>query len=148
MYIKKHNSVMGKGFTVDQLIKDKMWKFYVNDNGHSTDTVYKYRAIVKCKAGFLTISEGEATLHQIATSYKPNSLHSIDILNAHGNYVHVLAMKGGKFYIIDLAIIESLNVGDIHGSFPKMADYAYWETIGSKTWADKAYQIENDYSFA
>jgi hypothetical protein len=141
MYIREQNSVMGKGFTVEQLVNGKMCKFMVNDNKFDSETVYEYRAITKCVAGFLTISEGKGELSQIATRWEKNRLHTLEVKNQYGNYQTVLAMKGGKFYMVDKTIIESLTVGDIHSTFPKMADHNHWESIGSKTWADPAYGV-------
>tara|TARA_R110000796_G_scaffold6992_11_gene24418 strand:+ start:1552 stop:2016 length:465 start_codon:yes stop_codon:yes gene_type:complete len=141
MYIREQNSVMGKGFTVEQLVNGKMCKFMVNDNKFDSETVYEYRAITKCVAGFLTISEGKGELSQIATRWEKNRLHTLEVKNQYGNYQTVLAMKGGKFYMVDKSIVESLTVGDIHSTFPKMADHNHWKSIGSKTWADPAYGV-------
>ena len=44
-----------------------------------------------------------------------------------------------KFLHIDKTVIENLTVGDIHSTFPNMADYRHWKSIGSKSWADPAY---------
>ncbi len=141
MYIREQNSVMGKGFTVEQLVNGKMCKFMVNDNKFDSETVYEYRAITKCVAGFLTISEGKGELSQIATRWEKNRLHTLEVKNQYGNYQTVLVMKGGKFYMVDKSIVESLTVGDIHSTFPKMADHNHWKSIGSKTWADPAYGV-------
>lgn len=141
MYIKEYNNVMGKGFSVEQSVNGKMCKFMVNDNGFDSETEYEYRAITKCVAGFLTISEGKGKLSQIATRWEKNRLHTLEVKNQYGNYQTVLAMKASKFYIIDKVIIENLTVGDIHSCFPKMADYNHWKSIGSKTWADPAYGV-------
>mgnify|MGYP003651235753 FL=1 len=141
MYIREQNSVMGKGFTVEQLVNGKMCKFMVNDNKFDSETVYEYRAITKCVAGFLTISEGKGELSQIATRWEKNRLHTLEVKNQYGNYQTVLAMKGGKFYMVDKSIVESLTVGDIHSTFPKMADHNHWKSIGSKTWSDPAYGV-------
>ena len=139
MYIKQYKNSLGSGFSVKQSINDKMWSIIVHDHGHEAYQSFKYRAVVKCKAGFLTISEGEGRLDRIATSWKKNALQTLEIQNEHGNYETALAMKGGKIYIVEKAILESLTVGDVHTSFPKMADYDHWNCIGSKTWADPAY---------
>lgn len=147
MYIKEYNNSLGKGFSVEQSIKDKMWKFSVHDRGHKASDEYEYRAVVKCKAGFLTISEGKGRLGSIATYWQKNTLQTLEIKTSYGNYETALAIKGGKFYIIDKAILESLTVGDIHSSFPKMADFNHWKAIGSKTWADSAYGTLEENSF-
>ena len=139
MYIEEIINPMGHGFKITQTIDNKSWQFKVSDNGHDADTIYNYRAVVKCKAGFLTISEGKNTMRFIASNWQKNAVQTIQIENQYGNWETVLALKGNRFYIIDLAIIESLKVSDIHTSFPKMADQSHWKSIGSKTWADLAY---------
>jgi hypothetical protein len=141
MYIKEYDNVMGKGFSVEQTVNGKVCKFMVTNNNFDCEKEYEYRAIIKCMAGFLTIVEGKGKLSQIATRWEKNRLHTIEVKNQYGNYQIVLTMKGGKFYIIEKSIIESLTVGDVHSSFPKMADHGHWKNIGSKTWADPAYGV-------
>ena len=140
-YIKKHtNDIMGTSFTVEQNIKGKMHKFYVKDLGLDWDkTKYKYRSISKCVAGFLTINSGEGYLCNLFR-YDRNKLFNVEIqLPDSDYYFSVLNMKGNKFLHIDKTVIENLTVGDIHSTFPNMADYSHWKSIGSKSWADPAY---------
>ena len=139
-YIKKHtNSTLGTSFTIEQNIKGKMHTFYVKDLGLDWNTKYKYRSISKCRAGFLTINSGEGLLCNLFR-YDKNKLFNVEIqLPGSDFYVSVLNMKNNKFLHIDKTVIENLTIGDIHSTFPNMADYNHWKSIGSKTWAGLAY---------
>ena len=139
-YIKKHtNDTLGTSFTIEQNIKGKMHTFYVKDLGLDWNTKYKYRSISKCRAGFLTINSGEGYLCNLF-SYDKNKLFNVEIqLPGSDFYVSVLNMKNNKFLHIDKTVIENLTIGDIHSTFPNMADYNHWKSIGSKTWAGLAY---------
>ena len=139
-YIKKHtHDTLGTSFTIEQNIKGKMHKFYVKDLGLDWNTKYKYRSISKCRAGFLTINSGEAPLSNLFR-YDKNRLFNVEIqLPGSDYYVSVLNMKNNKFLHIDKTVIENLTIGDIHSTFPNMADYNHWKSIGSKTWAGLAY---------
>lgn len=139
-YIKKHtNDTLGTSFTIEQNIKGKMHTFYVKDLGLDWNTKYKYRSISKCRAGFLTINSGEGLLCNLFR-YDKNKLFNVEIqLPGSDFYVSVLNMKNNKFLHIDKTVIENLTIGDIHSTFPNMADYNHWKSIGSKTWAGLAY---------
>lgn len=139
-YIKKHtNHTLGTSFTIEQNIKGKMHTFYVKDLGLDWNTKYKYRSISKCRAGFLTINSGEGLLRNLFR-YDKNKLFNVEIqLPGSDFYVSVLNMKNNKFLHIDKTVIENLTIGDIHSTFPNMADYSHWKSIGSKTWAGLAY---------
>ena len=139
-YIKKHtNPTLGTSFTIEQNIKGKMHKFYVKDLGLDWNTKYKYRSISKCRAGFLTINSGEGLLCNLFR-YEKNKLFNVEIqLPGSDFYISVLNMKNNKFLHIDKTVIENLTIGDIHSTFPNMADFNHWKSIGSKTWAGLAY---------
>ena len=139
-YIKKHtNPTLGTSFTIEQNIKGKMHTFYVKDLGLDWNTKYKYRSISKCRAGFLTINSGEGLLCNLFR-YDKNKLFNVEIqLPGSDFYISVLNMKSNKFLHIDKTVIENLTIGDIHSTFPNMADYNHWKSIGSKTWAGLAY---------
>ena len=145
MYIKEHTNYDKKPvFSIEQNIGGKMHKFHTQNYGLDWNTTkYKYRAITKCRAGFMTISEGERTLAGVITGWKKNSLHTVQIqLPGSDFYVTVLAMKANKFHIVSNTILENIKIGDIHSCFPKMADHSHWKAIGSKTWADPAYSLD------
>ena len=121
------------------MVKGKFYKFHAHDYNLDWNKEYEYRVITKCRAGFLTVSDGKGILRNIITGWKKNALHTVQIKNEYGTYLTALAMKGGKFYIMDKEILENITIGSIHSSFPSMADHNHWRNIGSKTWADLAY---------
>ena len=139
MQITEHNAIGTTGFSITQQVKGKQYKFHAHKHGLCWDKEYDYQVITKCKAGFFTVSTGKSKLSNIVTGYKTNKLHTVQLKSESGFYLTALAMKGGKFYLIDKEILECLTVGDIHSNFPAMADYEHWKNIGSKTWADPAY---------
>ena len=139
MQITEHSAMGTTGFSIIQQVKGKQYKFHAHKHGLCWGKEYDYQVITKCQAGFFTVSTGKSKLSHIVTGYKTNRLHTIQLKNEYGTYLTALAMKGGKFYIVDKEILENLTVGDIHSSFPAMADYDHWKTLGSKTWADPAY---------
>jgi len=146
MYIKEHTNYDKKPvFTIEQNIGGKMHKFHTQNYGLDWNTTkYKIRTINKCRAGFLTICDLETTLESAVTTWKKNTLQTVEVqLPEHDIYVTVLAMKGNKFHIVENTILENIKIGAIHSSFPKMADHGHWRSIGSKTWADPAYKLED-----
>lgn len=147
-YIKEHNGLNDQPvFSIEQNIGGKMHKFHTVNHGLDWNTTkYKYRAISKCRAGFMTISEGETTLQRAVCTWKKNALQTLQVqLPEHDVWVHVLAIKANKFVLAENAILENITIGTIHAQFPKMADHGHWRTIGSKYWSDKAYKLEDSY---
>ena len=147
-YIKEHNGINDQPvFSIEQNIGGKMHKFHTVNHGLDWNTTkYKYRAISKCRAGFMTNSEGETTLQRAVCTWKKNALQTLQVqLPEHDVWVHVLAIKANKFVLAENAILENITIGTIHAQFPKMADHGHWKNIGSKTWADKAYKLEDSY---
>lgn len=148
MYIKenKFNLTDGPTFTIEQMISGKMHKFHTNDYGFEWDVEYDYRVITKCRAGFFTISDGKSSLKNLVNRYQKNALHTIELKSLKSDhYLTALALKAGKFVTVANCIIENIEIGTIHSSFPKMADHGHWKSIGSKTWADPAYKLEDSF---
>ena len=148
MTIQEHNGINDQPvFSIDQIIGGKRHTFHtVNHDLDWNTTKYKYRAISKCRAGFMTISEGETTLQRAVCTWKKNALQTLQVqLPEHEVWVNVLAIKGNKFVLAENTILENITIGTIHSQFPKMADHGHWRAIGSKTWADKAYKLEDSY---
>lgn len=142
MNIKKNTGAFD-GYTITQTIDGKFHSFSVVDYGIDPNKEYEFRLITKCRAGFMTISERTGTIDRVVTGYKKGALQTVEMKlefeNDKSLFVNIFAMKGNKFYIVDKAILECLRVGDIHYSFPKMADFNHWKKIGTKTHADPAY---------
>ena len=147
-YIKEHNGLNDQPvFSIEQNIGGKMHKFHTNNYGLDWNTTtYKFRTVSKCRAGFMTISDHETTLERVVTNWKKNALQTIEVqLPGSDFYLTVLALKGNKFVIAENTILENIKIGTIHSSFPKMADHGHWKNIGSKTWADNAYKLEDEF---
>ena len=147
MYIKenKHAITDGPTFTIEQNINGKMHKFHTSDYGFEWDVEYDYRVITKCVAGYLVISDGKSTLQALVSRWTKNALQTIELKSTHpgsDTYLTVLALKANKFHTVANCIIENIEIGTIHSSFPKMADHGHWKAIGSKTWADNAYSLD------
>lgn len=142
MNIKKNTGAFD-GYTITQTIDGKFHSFSAVDYGIDPNKEYEFRLITKCRAGFMTISERTGTIDRVVTGYKKGALQAVEMKlefeNDKSLFVNIFAMKGNKFYIVDKAILECLRVGDIHYSFPKMADFNHWKKIGTKTHADPAY---------
>jgi hypothetical protein len=152
MYIKEHKcSIMeNTTFSIEQKINNKMYKFHTNDYGFEWDVEYDYRVITKCVAGFMTISDGKSTLQNLVNRYQKNALQTIELKSTHpgsDTYLTALALKAGKFVTVANCILENIDIGTIHSSFPKMADHSHWKAIGSKTWADNAYKLEDSFKW-
>ena len=148
MYIKEHTNHDNKPvFTIEQNIGGKMHKFHTGDIGLDWNTTtYKFRTISKCRAGFMTISDHETTLERVVNNWKKNALQTIEVqLPGSDFYLTILALKANKFVFAENTILENIKIGTIHSSFPKMADHGHWKSIGSKTWADNAYKLEDQY---
>jgi len=149
MTIQEHNCPITKKtiFSINQTIGGKNHKFHtVNYNLDWDETVYKYRAISKCRAGFMVISEGENRLVNAVGMWKKNALQTLQVQLPNTDlYVNALAIKANKFVIVENSILENIKIGTIHSQFPKMADHGHWRSIGSKTWADNAYKLEDSF---
>lgn len=136
-------------YSIQQISSDsKRFTFSVIDLGLLNDHKYNFRAVVKCKAGFPTIVDREATPEYVATNWKRNCLLALQV-NMKGApgyeeltqdcWLSCLNIKGNKFVSVDKTLLDNMCVGDIHACFPKMADFAHWNLIGSKSHACSAY---------
>tara|TARA_B100000768_G_scaffold77853_1_gene74050 strand:- start:451 stop:933 length:483 start_codon:yes stop_codon:yes gene_type:complete len=148
MYIKENNHphTDGTTFTIEQNINGKMHRFHTSEYGFKWDVEYDYRVVTKCRAGFFTISDGKSTLQNLVNRYQKNALHTIELKSLKSDtFLTALALKGGKFATVANCILENIEIGTIHSSFPKMADHGHWKAIGSKTWADNAYRLQDSF---
>ena len=147
MYIKEHKGFSDETvYSIEQNINGKMHKFQTSEYGFKWDVEYDYRVVTKCVAGWMTISEGKSTLAALVNRYKKNALQTIELKSTHpgsDTYLTALALKANKFATVANCILENITIGTIHSSFPKMADHGHWKNIGSKTWADNAYRLED-----
>jgi len=110
----------------------------------------KFRFIVKCKAGFMTIAN--ARPHDCAyyfnhpeallTAYKKGALQTIEFCPDGGyTYLTVFAKVGTKIRIIDETILKDLTIGTINQYWTNtnLYDQNQYAMVGAKTYADKAY---------
>ena len=149
MYIKEYKGYSDETvYSIEQNIGGKMHKFHTSEYGFKWDVEYDYRVVTKCVAGWMTISEGKASLQNLVNRYKKGALQTIELKSTHpgsDTYLTALALKANKFATVANCILENITIGTIHSSFPKMADHGHWKSIGSKTWADNAYRLEDSF---
>ena len=110
----------------------------------------EYRAIVKCRAGFMTVDDaghdnkianeyGPAFFLQ---SYKKDALQTIQFkANGSNNWLNVFARKGKKIVVIDEAILKGLTVGTINQLYSETNLYSQkqYAHVNAKSWACKAF---------
>jgi hypothetical protein len=126
-----------------------MTKQIINTTGiNSVDYIKgrkgSFRSIVKCKAGFLMVSESlrNSTPHDVISSYRKGSLFAIEFkADGSGFWQHVFAIKGKKIVMIDEEFLRTITVGDINSNFINTELYSQrqYEAVGAETWADLAY---------
>jgi hypothetical protein len=109
----------------------------------------KYRVITKCQAGFMITSVKQArSAMEVFRSYKIKAVHSIarvkDIANI-GEHDFMVYARTGKKVWIEEDMLAQLTVGDINQDLHNTALYnqAQYQAVNAKTWADKAY-VMND----
>ena len=113
----------------------------------------QYRAIVKVKAGFMTVVDdlgiqanwGKQQWNKpidVFRGFKRGALQSIQF-RAEGsdNWITVFARTGNKVKAIDNELLADINVGDINQDWSRSNLYnqRQYEAVGAKTWADKAF---------
>lgn len=111
-----------------------------------------YRIVYKCKAGFMSISEGsynnslanEMGPSALLDGWKKGSLQTIQF-QAYGSnpevWLTVFAMKGKKCVVIDEDILKGLTVGTINQYFSNTNLYSQmqYSAVNAKNWASKAF---------
>ena len=136
-----NNHWYGKVYQRDN--KGKGFSFNVS-NFLDPKKTYNWRTVGKCQAGFLTIFERDERTPEDMSYYFNKDTKCVQVYrefeNGEGHWVDVLVFKGGRFYSIDKAILETLNVNVMHSAFPKMVDYDLWEDVGAKNHSHFAYK--------
>jgi len=105
-----------------------------------------YRIITKCQAGFMVSSEVEAdSAIQVFRRYKPKAIQSIAFLLENKYPITVYARNGKKVWASECFLSE-VTVGDINQSLSNTALYGQgqYEAVKAKTWADKAYVMNEE----
>ena len=125
-------------------------KNIINTTGlHTTNFINgrsgKFRAVVKCRAGFNTIVDGKdyhRNVMDIMTGYKKGALQTIEFLSeGTDHWLTVFALKGKKVVVVDEEILENITVGDINSTFlnTELYNQNQYQSVNAKTWVDKAY---------
>lgn len=112
----------------------------------------KFRFIAKCRAGFMTVSDAREFDNEgyiknpesLLTSFKKGALQTVEFCPEGGNYyLTIFARKGNKIVLIDEAIMTNLTVGTINQLFynTNLYDQDQYHAVNAKTWADRAYMV-------
>lgn len=113
----------------------------------------QYRAIVKVKAGFMTIVEDLGiqanwgrqrwnSAMDVFRGFKKGALQTIEF-KAEGSdtFITVFARSGNKIKLMDLEMFQTMTVGDINQDWSSTNLYSQtnYRMAGANTWADKAF---------
>ena len=105
----------------------------------------KSRVITKCRAGFMVTSVIDASSAINALRrYKIKAVQSIARIkevDGIGNYEFTIFARAGKKIWIEEDMLATMTVGDINQDLSKTALYNQfqYQSVNAKTWADKAY---------
>mgnify|MGYP000102789180 FL=1 len=134
--------------------------FFNTNNIHSVDFIQgrsgEYRAIVKVKAGFMTIVDDLGiqckwesgarwkSALSVFKSFKKGALQTIEF-KAEGseNWLTVFARSGNKVKLMDEQMFMTMQVGDINQDWYNTNLYSQtnYALAGAKTWADLAFAL-------
>jgi hypothetical protein len=114
----------------------------------------QFRAVVKVKAGFMTVVDDLGiqsnwpsgarwkSALSVFKSFKRGALQTIEF-KADGteSWLTVFARKGNKVMLMDTDMFLNMTVGDINQdwSTTNLYSQANYKLAGAKTWADKAF---------
>jgi len=102
-----------------------------------------FQAIVKVPAGFMTAYEIGSELPSL-NRWKKGALQTIQFKAEGANHwMTVFAKKGTKIILLDEKIAETITVGTINSLFynTNLIDQAQYRSVNAKTWADKAFLL-------
>jgi hypothetical protein len=102
-----------------------------------------FQAIVKVPAGFYTAYVLGSELPN-PNRWKKGALQTIQFQPEGSDaWLTVFARKGSKIIIMDQKIAEQLEVGTINQLFynTNLMDQKQYQAVGAKTWADKAFML-------
>jgi hypothetical protein len=119
-----------------------------------------YRAIVKVKAGFVTVVDdlgiqanwGKKQWNSaidVFRNFKKGALQTIQFKadNSRGaDWITVFAKVGTKIKLIDDSLLADLKIGDINQDWSNTNLYNQnqYQAVGGKTWADNAFITNNN----
>jgi hypothetical protein len=110
----------------------------------------KFRHVVKCRAGFLTIVDARDFENErfikypeiIISGFKKGGLQTVQFQpEGSDHWLTLFARVGKKIHLIDETILKNLTVGTINSMFSNTALYSQhqYSAVNSKTWESKAY---------
>jgi hypothetical protein len=114
----------------------------------------EFRAIVKVKAGFMTVVDDlgiQASWQNgpewkkaidVFRGFKKGALQTIQFKAEGSNtWLTVFARKGNKIILMDTELFLTMEVGDINQNWSNTNLYSQnnYRLAGAKTWADKAF---------
>ena len=121
-----------------------------NYSGDSMCGAGKYRVITKCQAGFMVTSviEADSAINALRR-YKMKAVQAIarikDIEGVGERELTVFARSGKKVWIEE-NMLADFTIGDINQDLSNTALYsqAQYQAVNAKTWADKAYVMNEE----
>lgn len=112
--------------------------FIQNRNG-------EYRAIIKCRAGFMTICDNAGgNVMEVFRAFKKGALQSIQFkADKSKSWLTVFARKAKKVVLMDVQMFRSMKVGDINQDWSDTNLYSQtnYALCKAKTWDDKAFMM-------
>ena len=105
-----------------------------------------YRVITKCKAGFMVTSDIQTNSAISAfRRFKPKAIQSIAYILNGGYPITVYARAGKKVWASE-CFLGAVTVGDINQDLSNTAlyDQHQYQAVKAKTWADKAYVMNEE----
>ena len=117
----------------------------------STSSKGKFRFIVKCRAGFMTIVDARESDNEqyikypetLLSSHVKGALQTIEFQpEGYDTYLTVFAKVGKKIVTIDETILADLSVATINQFWlnTELYNQSQYSAVGAKTWASKAFQ--------
>ena len=102
---------------------------------------YRFRYTAKARAGFPIIGDTACTIENLPYYLSKNTtvVQMEKMIGGKPYWFNILTTKGGKWTSIDKNLLESLEVGDMHGCFPKMIDWNIWKAMNTKFHSCKAF---------
>lgn len=122
-------------------LHDKTVKFTVC-NHLKVGQEMEFRAIGKARAGWNTIFDFTCKpehLWQHISKHTQCVQVKVKCKGLPDQWFNVYITKNQLWETVDIAMLETCTVGDIHSSAPKMRCYETWKRTNAKSWACKAF---------
>jgi len=112
----------------------------------------RFRHVVKCRAGFMTVVDSRDFENQryfkypetLISGYNKGALQTVQFQpEGSDTWLTLFARTGKKIHFIDETILKELTVGTINSMFLNTNLYSQlqYSRVGSKTWASYAYRM-------